>query len=296
LDRSPNSDATTHGKLTLRKIYFTYSNSNKAKFSSYNFYYAGETTSGGAMNSELNPDYNAMAYDRWGTYKPNNGASTWSYNSTSLSNSENPYTPQDKNLADKYAAVWALSAIRLPSGGFIQIEYEADDYAYVQDKDAMRMMEIVGTSSTIGSPNIDIDIQNSSPGAVIISDQSSADVEFQFNRYIIFNLQKKKINGQETSEYDEDIQHYFNDDKFVFVKALIQFRLKNTNEEFYELELGVVLDIVLDDKHPIFNRGTNLHSTIDAERWPADLEGKIALRTDKDLTWIGRDLIRPVNS
>jgi hypothetical protein len=235
---SPNSDATTHGKLTLRKIYFTYSNSNKAKFSSYNFYYAGETTSGGAMNSELNPDYNAMAYDRWGTYKPNNGASTWSYNSTSLSNSENPYTPQDKNLADKYAAVWALSAIRLPSGGFIQIEYEADDYAYVQDKDAMRMMEIVGTSSTIGSPNIDIDIQNSSPGAVIISDQSSADVEFQFNRYIIFNLQKKKINGQETSEYDEDIQHYFNDDKFVFVKALIQFRLKNTNEEFYEYVPG----------------------------------------------------------
>jgi hypothetical protein len=53
-----------------------------------------------------------------------------------------------------------------------------------------------------------------------------------------FNLQKKKVNGQETSEYDEDIQHYFTDDKFVFVKALIQFRLKNTNEEFYEYVPG----------------------------------------------------------
>lgn len=66
--------------------------------------------------------------------------------------------------------------------------------------------------------------------------------------------------------------------------------------EFYELEMGVVLDIVLDETHTIFSQGNNVHSTIDAERWPADMEGKMALRTDKDLTWIGRALIRPVNS
>lgn len=235
---SPNSDASTHGKLTLRKIYFTYSNSNKAKFSSYNFYYAGETSAGGVMDTSLNPEYNAMCYDRWGTYKPNEGASTWSYNSPNLSNSENPYTLQDKVLADKYAAVWALSAIKLPSGGFIQVEYEADDYAYVQDKEAMRMMEIVGTATKISPTEIELDVQSTSPGSIIISDESSSNVDFQFNRYIIFNLQKKKVNGFETSNYEEDINKYFTDDSYVFVKALMQFKLKNTGEEFYEYVPG----------------------------------------------------------
>ncbi len=235
---SPNSDATTHGKLTLRKIYFTYSQSNKAKFSSYNFYYAGENGTGSPSESELNPDYNAMSYDKWGTYKENLGSSTWSYDADNLSNVETPYTPQDKVLADKYAAVWALSAVRLPSGGFIQIEYEADDYAYVQNKAAMRMMEIVGTATDISPTNIDLDIQSTSPGVITISDESASDVSYQLNRYIIFNLQKKKINGFDTEDYDEDIEHYFNNDKYVFVKALIQFRLKNTNGEFYEYVPG----------------------------------------------------------
>ena len=66
--------------------------------------------------------------------------------------------------------------------------------------------------------------------------------------------------------------------------------------EFYELELGIVLDIVLDETHPLFNVGNKLHSTIDSDRWPADLEDKPALNTDKDLSWIGRALIRPVVS
>lgn len=66
--------------------------------------------------------------------------------------------------------------------------------------------------------------------------------------------------------------------------------------EFYEMETGVVLDIVLDDKHPIFTAGNSVHSKIDPERWPSDLEGKPPLKSDFDYTWIGRALIRPLVS
>jgi hypothetical protein len=66
--------------------------------------------------------------------------------------------------------------------------------------------------------------------------------------------------------------------------------------EFYERELGVVLDIVLNDKHPIFQATGKLQSQIDVDRWPVDLEDKPALNTDKDLSWIGRALIRPLIS
>lgn len=66
--------------------------------------------------------------------------------------------------------------------------------------------------------------------------------------------------------------------------------------EFYELEQGVVLDIVLDDKHPIITGGDPIHSKIDPDRWPVDLEGNPPLKTDIDYTWVGRALVRPLNS
>lgn len=66
--------------------------------------------------------------------------------------------------------------------------------------------------------------------------------------------------------------------------------------EFYERELGVVLDIILDDKHPLFQAVGKLQSQIDADRWPADLEENPPSPTDKDLSWIGRALVRPLVS
>ena len=69
-----------------------------------------------------------------------------------------------------------------------------------------------------------------------------------------------------------------------------------TPTEFYPMELGVVLDIVLDENHPIFSVGNKLHSKIDSERWPVDLTGVPASSTDKDLSWIGKALIRPLVS
>ena len=134
--RSPHANELSNegGKLTLRKIYFTYENSNKAVLNSYNFHY-----------SKFNPDYDIEGYDNWGNYNPN--PATTCDPSDVLSSSEFPYTSQDKQKADLYAQAWNLNKIELPSGGIINVEYESDDYAFVQNKRAMEMVKIVGAGS-----------------------------------------------------------------------------------------------------------------------------------------------------
>gem|GEM_PF-280455 len=113
------------GKLTLQKVWFTYGNSEKGRLSPYTFTY----------DQAYNYDYSYSAMDRWGSYKPND---------CNYPNAEYPYATQDQTLADNYARAWKLSHIDLPSGGSIDVSYEADDYAYVQDKKAMRMFTIEG--------------------------------------------------------------------------------------------------------------------------------------------------------
>ncbi|MBL4708928.1 MAG: hypothetical protein JKY48_10875 [Flavobacteriales bacterium] len=121
------------GKLTLEKVYFTYGNSQRGTLSPYEFAY-------GEFNGELvNPDYQRNENDRWGSYQANTGTPN---------NTEFPYTSQvyqnGRYDADRNAAAWNLTAITLPSGGIIKVEYEADDYAYVQDKKAMQMFKVEG--------------------------------------------------------------------------------------------------------------------------------------------------------
>jgi len=133
----PNFEGSESGKLTLEKLYFSYGKSNRGRFSPYIFGY-----------SETNPSYCPVCSDRWGYYKPNTGG----YGLLSpLSNIEYPYAEQDKESADENMSAWNLCNIRLPSGGSIHIEYESDDYAYVQDKHAAQMMRIdaIGEQSPV---------------------------------------------------------------------------------------------------------------------------------------------------
>lgn len=119
-------DNTNKGKLTLKKVYFTYGKSLRGKFSPYTFEY---------NSGDLNPLYGLKNVDRWGNYKPN---------SSSFYNSEYPYVNQEKTQADDYSQAWLLNSITLPSGGKIDVQYESDDYAFVQDKRAMQMFTIQG--------------------------------------------------------------------------------------------------------------------------------------------------------
>lgn len=162
----PNNDLATetangininrnHGKLTLKKIFFTYQNSNLARLSPYVFNY-NEVNPSGVPTSE-NPAYNIKAYDRWGNYKPNNAITTGVKNpgdanlfvsTATLAPSDYPYVEQVRNLSDVYSAVWTLKEINLPSGGTIKLSYESDDYAYVQNKQAGEMFKIVKADGT----------------------------------------------------------------------------------------------------------------------------------------------------
>lgn len=175
---TPNELSNHGGKLTLKKIFFTYRNSKMGKYTGYKFNY-GEYLVGGAhpdefsnpsltgsdlntvytgvANSGLNPAYNMRAYDSWGNYLPNIVGCN---NTDAPTAPEFNFTGQDKSVQDVRSSVWNLREIRLPSGGTISINYESDDYAYVQDRKVMRMFKVIGaggsSSASIG-PGDDID-------------------------------------------------------------------------------------------------------------------------------------------
>ncbi len=122
-----DNNFTGGGKLTLKEINITYGDSQKGKENPYKFVY-----------SDINPDYDTYSQDRWGNYKPFD-KSTPSKRCTSI---KFPYSEQDRTKADSYASAWNLTTIKLPSGGEIEVTYEADDYGYVQNKTAMQMNSI----------------------------------------------------------------------------------------------------------------------------------------------------------
>ncbi len=138
------------GKLTLRKMEISYGKNGKGKLSPYEFKYSGESWMPG-----LNPIYNPNQMDRWGNFKnpivnPSDKMHT--------SNEDFPYVIQESDHPEfdpnAWAAAWSLRQIITPSSGKITIDYESDDYAYVQDKTAMQMFPITGATSGGSSGDI----------------------------------------------------------------------------------------------------------------------------------------------
>lgn len=60
---------------------------------------------------------------------------------------------------------------------------------------------------------------------------------------------------------------------------------------FYELEEAVVLDVILDESHPEFQR-----SSINPEEWPPNIDGSEPKIEQKNYSWIGRVKFRFLNS
>jgi hypothetical protein len=122
------------GKLTLKRIWFTYNGNKKGKKNAYVFNYSGK-----------NPNYDHKSFDRWGNYKDAAANPGYAENNK-VTNGENPYAVQDSALAAKNIAAWTLDSIVLPSGGRMKITYESDDYGFVQHTRAARMFNIAGFS------------------------------------------------------------------------------------------------------------------------------------------------------
>lgn len=125
---------STSGKLTLKRIWFTYNGNKKGRKNAYVFNYTGK-----------NPNYNHKSFDRWGNYK--DPADNPGYTSSNrITNNDYPYAIQDSAKAAANMAAWTLDSIVLPSGGRMKITYESDDYAFVQHTRAARMYNIAGFS------------------------------------------------------------------------------------------------------------------------------------------------------
>ncbi|MFM9986070.1 MAG: hypothetical protein ACKVOK_12600 [Flavobacteriales bacterium] len=230
-----STENQSSAKLSLKEVYFTYGNSEKARFSSYKFNYA---------SGNLNPAYNVKGYDRWGNYKPNTMPNVMGSYPQGLngpdglpvdwlgtdSNNEKPYTPQDKTIADQYAQSWHLNSIQLPSGGKILIEYESDDYSSVQHKPTMQMLEIVGTGVKMNGEPVLEDYSNNygdlpiSKNEVEFTDLINVEAEAnesETNRCIFFKLAKDE-NGDPIT----DMNLYKQGIKDAFIKSLVKFRRK----------------------------------------------------------------------
>jgi len=200
----PNS-STGGGKLTLKEISFSYQGSAKARLSPYKFTY-----------SSTNPSYNIKGYDRWGNYKPQDpnvtGSGGLSPLTNGLSNAEFPYSEQDKTLQDQYASAWSLTNIGLPSGGSIQVDYESDDYAYVQNKRAGQMFKIVGVSSS--------NTTFSSTSSVITSTLPASS-------YLVIKLQKKITGSNANAEF---FNQYLEGLGFIYFRFL--YHMKGSTYEY----------------------------------------------------------------
>lgn len=166
---SASSEAKGNGKLTLLEIYTTFGNSTK-KFTSYKFDYS----------NSINPNYDAASINRWGGFKPARTVTSVPHNL------ELPYVEQNQSSENSYSSAWSLNTITLPSGGIIKINYEADDYAYVQNRRAMQMTQIIGIGDN-----------TTFSGSNLIYDGDNA------NNYLYFNL-PTNLNGLTASQYIEE--------------------------------------------------------------------------------------------
>jgi hypothetical protein len=135
------------GKLTLKKIWFTYgiTPSTKGLLSPYEFAYNDQSNhdfleDGGNDNANFN--YEPRYLDRWGNYKPAGSP---------LDNVIYPYVQQQsKATQDLYSRAWCLNTIKTPSGGVLKVDYESDDYAHVMEKRAGQMFNSLGFATSIG--------------------------------------------------------------------------------------------------------------------------------------------------
>lgn len=194
-----NGDTIT-GKLTLKKLYFTYRDSQMGAYTPYKFHYTEDN---------MNPDYSLKAYDIWGNYKPNNAINYNVFNNP-LSPQEFPYVQQlDTDLQDQYVTAWSLTSIDLPSGGKIDLTYESDDYQYVQDRKAMQMFKIAGVTKESNIPS-GSDIGNTT---LYKNGSYSEDA-----KYLIVELQEENLISTELFEQKYLAEHY---DKPIFFRFLL---------------------------------------------------------------------------
>lgn len=179
-----NNSNTSNGKLTLKKVWFTYGNSLKGRLTPYQFSY-GDPDHDGDTDPSYNPNYDPKGIDRWGNVKKRGSNNTDASGTLGKLNfDEFPYADQRKDSADVAAAAWNLSTINTPSGSQINVDYESDDYGYVQAAPAAQMLMLA-------------DITNSNNFSSW--SPSSTNSNITTAKYFVLDLERLNVNGISSS-------------------------------------------------------------------------------------------------
>ena len=157
----PRNQTPGDGKLTLRKVWFTYLGNTRGELSPYEFDYEDG-------HPEFNPVLKSEDQDRWNTYRPRALPSAGPSIPAAT-------PPLDQHLAaaeqsnpqlDTWSSAWTLRRIVEPSGRQIRVDYEADDYAYVQDKPAMRLFPVTSVNASRASIDASLGVEQIAPALV----------------------------------------------------------------------------------------------------------------------------------
>lgn len=143
------------GKLTLRKVQHIAYDATGAIASatylpSYEFNYYGDD------NGVYNPAYDANCWDSWGNYMKN-AKNTYSGENGTV-NYYNHYTEYIKAEADENAKVFKLKSINLPSGGTMNVDYQAQSYSLVENKTPYVMRRVYSTEKSGDYTIVKVDI------------------------------------------------------------------------------------------------------------------------------------------
>lgn len=135
------------GKLTLEKLWFEYEGIVNAEISPYEFSYEYPTVTYPSEYADLdnyvsasvdqNPEYSPFSIDAWGNYQEKSQPNG-KYRYEEMKH----WLDQTPDLNSFDPAAWQLKRIKLPSGGEIHVQYEQDDYMYVQDQRANAMVSL----------------------------------------------------------------------------------------------------------------------------------------------------------
>ncbi len=185
---------TNKGKLTLERMYFTYQRNTTGRLNPYVFHYDND-----------NPNYDFKKYDRWGNYKDNTLVSP----PLAANEVDFPYTIQNTKTND-FAKAWSMSSVDLPTGGTINIDYEADDYAYVQDKRAQQMVQLEGVGNT--------DNYNNKTDVLYAGNLPNAFNQSDHNRYMFFTAQNPVLTKDDVyKQYIDGIEK-----EYVFYRCAVK--------------------------------------------------------------------------
>ena len=178
-DAAPNT-----GKLTLKNVWEENFNIKEAYISKYSFEYTypiaapvntpvSYTSLFSPPSAPQNPDFNPETIDAWGYRQTSNRYSQLKY-----WNNQNEGTNFDP-------AVWNLKTITTPTGSIIYVQYEQNDYSYIQDKYAMTMQKVVEVISNgnVHECTVEVDASNRQNIIKYINQKNVRQQEFMYCRF-----------------------------------------------------------------------------------------------------------------